>query len=147
MSDEIPVGVHIGSKGCRERYSKPICGCPHGRCWVSDARAAHKRGEPAPTTNAWLNALAAEHRPCGLRTLAAEEGAEVTEVEETEPGVWRFYVERGGARLWGPPRTEQAAAIADQMQYLALHVEGLDAESASRLWWRTYEAERHCNPV
>lgn len=63
--DEIPVGVHIGSKGCRERYSEPICGCPPGRCWVSEAKKAHAEGRPAPTTNAWLNALTAEQMAPG----------------------------------------------------------------------------------
>jgi hypothetical protein len=63
--DEIPVGVHIGSKGCRERYTNTRCPCPHGRCWVTEARACHGRGEPAPTTNVWLNEVAAEGMPPG----------------------------------------------------------------------------------
>lgn len=66
----------------------------------------------------------------------------MTEVDETEPGVWRFYVERGGLRAWGPPRSERAAAIADQMQWLAIFREGMGDDDASRLWWRTYHAER-----
>lgn len=67
MADLIPIGVHIGSKGCAIRYLMPrgnrhtltperSCECPPGCCWVTYARDAHKRGESAMGLKEWVKA-------------------------------------------------------------------------------------------
>lgn len=59
----IQPSVHIGSKGCGDRYMKPgeplaesraaQCKCAAGTCWVDYARAEHKEGRPAMTMADW----------------------------------------------------------------------------------------------
>lgn len=55
-SNLIEVGVHIGSKGCRERYvGKHIqCACPQPNCWVTYAKEAHAQGRPSIDYKTWL---------------------------------------------------------------------------------------------
>lgn len=63
----IPVGVHIGSKGCADRYrsvsladgmrDKPqSCLCGPGKCWVTYARNQHENDLPALTMEQWTQA-------------------------------------------------------------------------------------------
>jgi len=62
----IPVSVHLSNKGCRLCYVRvdptgnggPTrrvggCLCAEGRCWYRAAKAAHERGEAAPTYEEW----------------------------------------------------------------------------------------------
>ena len=61
----IPLGVHIGSKGCKLRYmtaagspqARLQCGCPPDVCWVTYARAEHAAGRPAMEYKDWLKSL------------------------------------------------------------------------------------------
>lgn len=62
----IPIEVHIGSKGCADRYRTPnssgerdkpqSCLCGPGKCWVTYARRQHEHGQAAMPVEMWVQA-------------------------------------------------------------------------------------------